>query len=48
MESAKVSEAEAFRLIQKQSQDQRKPMSEIATLIISATELVRAARALAE
>lgn len=48
MESAKVSEAEAFRLIQKQSQDQRKPMAEIATLIISATELVRAARAHAD
>ena len=48
MESAKVSEAEAFRLIQKQSQDQRKPMAEIATLIISATELVRAARTRAE
>ena len=48
MDSAKVSEAEAFRLIQKQSQDQRKPMAEIATLIISATELVRAARAQAK
>jgi response regulator NasT len=48
MESAKVSESEAFRLLQKQSQDQRKPMVEIATLIISATELVKAARARAE
>jgi len=45
MESAKVSEAEAFRLIQKQSQDKRKPMAEIATLIISAAELVNQARA---
>lgn len=48
MESAKVSESEAFRLIQKQSQDKRKPMVEIATLIISATELVKAARASTE
>jgi two-component system, response regulator PdtaR len=40
MDSAKVSEAEAFRIIQKQSQDKRKPMAEIATLIISASELV--------
>ena len=48
MESARVSESEAFRLIQKQSQDKRKPMSEIATLIISAAELVKAARAGAE
>jgi response regulator NasT len=48
MESAKVSESDAFRLIQKQSQDKRKPMAEIATLIISATELVRAARGGAE
>jgi response regulator NasT len=48
MESAKVSESDAFRLIQKQSQDKRKPMAEIASLIISATELVRAARARAE
>lgn len=48
MESAKVTEAEAFRLIQRQSQDKRKPMAEIATLIISATELVKAARARAE
>ena len=45
MESATVSEAEAFRLIQKQSQDKRKPMAEIASLIISAAELVKAARA---
>jgi response regulator NasT len=45
METAKVSEREAFRLIQKQSQDKRKPLAEIATLIISATELVSAARA---
>ena len=44
MDSAQVSEAEAFRLIQKQSQDKRKPMSEIASLIISATELVREAK----
>jgi len=43
MDSAKVSEAEAFRLIQKQSQVKRKPMVEIAKLIISATELVREA-----
>jgi AmiR/NasT family two-component response regulator len=48
MDSASVSEAEAFRLIQKQSQDKRKPMAEIATLIISAAELVTAARARAE
>ncbi|HSB09696.1 MAG TPA: ANTAR domain-containing protein [Blastocatellia bacterium] len=45
MDSAKVSESEAFRLIQKQSQDKRKRMSEIASLIISAAELVRQARA---
>jgi len=48
MESAKVSESEAFRLIQKRSQDERKPMAQIATLIISATELVKAARARAQ
>jgi two-component system, response regulator PdtaR len=48
MESAKVSEAEAFRLIQKRSQDERKPMAAIAALVISATELVKAARARAE
>ena len=46
MDAAKVTEAEAFRLIQKQSQDKRKPMAEIASLIISATQLVQeAARA---
>jgi len=44
MDSARVSEAEAFRLIQKQSQDKRKRMSEIATSIISASELVREAK----
>jgi response regulator NasT len=43
MESANVSEAEAFRLIQKQSQDKRAPMIEIAKLIISATEMVKEA-----
>lgn len=48
MESARVSESEAFRLIQRQSQDKRKPMAEIASLIISATDLVRAARPRAE
>ena len=48
MESANVTEGEAFRLIRKQSQDKRKPMAEIATLIISAAELVRSARASAE
>lgn len=44
MDSAKVSEAEAFRLMQKESQDKRKPMIEIAELIISAADLVKAAR----
>ena len=48
MESAKVTESEAFRFIRRQSQDKRMPMSEIATQIISATELVRSARASAE
>ena len=43
MHSAKVSEAEAFRLIQKQSQDKRAPMADIAKLIISATEMVQEA-----
>jgi two-component system, response regulator PdtaR len=43
MDSAKVSEAEAFRLIQKQSQDKRAPMVDIANLIISASELVKEA-----
>lgn len=43
MDSARVSEAEAFRLIQKQSQDKRAPMAEIAKLIISATEMVKEA-----
>ena len=43
MDSAKVSEAEAFRLIQKQSQNQRAPMVSIAKLIISATEMVKEA-----
>src|SRR5262245_47263545 len=43
MDSAKVSEAEAFRIIQKQSQDKRMPMIEIAKLIVSASELVREA-----
>lgn len=41
MDAAKISEAEAFRMIQKQSQDKRKSMAEIATLIITATELVK-------
>ena len=45
MDSAKVTEAEAFRLIQKQSQEKRRRMAEIATLIISAAELVDQARA---
>jgi AmiR/NasT family two-component response regulator len=44
MDSARLSEAEAFRLIQKESQDKRKRMSEIAASIISATELVREAK----
>ena len=48
MESAKVTEGEAFRLIQKRSQDERKPMAAIASLVISATELVKAARARAQ
>ena len=49
MDAAKVTEAEAFRLIQKQSQDKRKPMAEIAASIISAVQLVKeAARARAE
>jgi AmiR/NasT family two-component response regulator len=43
MDSAKVSEAEAFRLIQKQSQDKRAPMVDIAKLIISASEMVKEA-----
>jgi response regulator NasT len=43
MESAKVSEAEAFRLIQKQSQDKRAPMADIARLIISASEMMKEA-----
>ncbi|HSQ20173.1 MAG TPA: ANTAR domain-containing protein [Blastocatellia bacterium] len=46
MDAAKVTEAEAFRLIQRESQDKRKSMAEIATSIISATQLVEeAARA---
>ena len=48
MASAKVTEAEAFRLIQKQSQEKRKRMAEIAMLIISAAELVDQARARAD
>ncbi len=43
MDSARVSEAEAFRLIQKQSQDKRAPMVDIAKLIISASEMVKEA-----
>jgi len=43
MRAAKVSEPEAFRLIQKQSQDKRKSMVEIATSIISASQLVEEA-----
>ena len=43
MEAARVTEGEAFRLLQKQSQDKRKSMAEIATLIISATQLVKEA-----
>lgn len=43
MDSASVSEAEAFRLIQKQSQDKRAPMVDIAKLIISASEMVKEA-----
>ena len=43
MDSAKVSEAEAFRLIQKQSQDKRAPMAEIAKLIISASDMMKEA-----
>lgn len=43
MDSAGVSEAEAFRLIQKQSQDKRAPMVDIAKLIISASEVVKEA-----
>ena len=48
MDSAKVSESEAFRLIQKQSQDKRTPMSEVARLIIAASEMVKAAKARAQ
>lgn len=43
MDSARVSESEAFRLIQKQSQDKRAPMVDIAKLIISASEMVKEA-----
>lgn len=45
MDSANVTESEAFRLLQKQSQDKRRKMAEIATQIVSAAELVRQARA---
>jgi len=41
MDSAGVSETEAFQLIQKESQNKRRPMVEIARGIISATELMR-------
>jgi response regulator NasT len=43
MRAAKVSEAEAFRIIQKQSQDKRKSMVEIAVSIISTSQLVEEA-----
>jgi AmiR/NasT family two-component response regulator len=43
MDAASVSEDEAFRLIQRQSQEKRKPMAEIATSIISTTQLVQEA-----
>jgi two-component system, response regulator PdtaR len=43
MKASRVSESEAFRLIQKQSQDKRKSMVEIATSIISANQLLEEA-----
>ena|SRR5215471_16332608 len=43
MKAAKVSEAEAFRLIQKQSQDKRKSMADIAASIIATNQLVELA-----
>jgi response regulator NasT len=43
MDAASVTEDEAFRLIQRQSQHKRKPMAEIATSIISTTQLVQEA-----
>jgi AmiR/NasT family two-component response regulator len=43
MKAAKVTEAEAFRLIQKQSQDKRKSMADIAASIISTNQLVEEA-----
>jgi len=43
IDSAKLSEAEAFRLMQKQSQSESRPMVEIARSIISTNQLVRQA-----
>ncbi len=43
MDSAKLTEAEAFRLMQKQSQSESRPMVEIAKAIISTEQLVRQA-----
>jgi len=43
MKAAKVTEAEAFRLIQKQSQDKRKSMADIAASIIATNQLVEEA-----
>lgn len=40
MDSARMSETEAFQLIQKESQNKRRPMVEIARGIISASELM--------
>ena len=40
MDSARASETEAFQLIQKESQNKRRPMVEIARGIISASELL--------
>lgn len=40
MDSARMSEIEAFQLIQKESQNKRRPMVEIARGIISASELM--------
>lgn len=41
MDAAKVSEAEAFRLMQKSSQDTRRPMCDIAKSIIATTTLMK-------
>ncbi|HWP42590.1 MAG TPA: ANTAR domain-containing protein [Blastocatellia bacterium] len=41
MKSAAVSEMEAYKLMQRESQDRRRPMAEIASGIISAAELIK-------